>query len=405
MRCLKRQEGVALIMLLGLMAALSVGAAGAALLLTNSIHFTQGSTQSQKAFNVAEGAFNVGMATLQASWPTTSNSTVLFPTSTFRGQYSTTTYPNPSSGNFITVNFFDDSSNNGVNGTVSPSTSPGWDKGSPSQLTTPDNEMYIRATARVGSAAATVQGLVQRTFWNPALPMGIAAYSGGTISSNSQGGGTMPKVRNDVAPPTINNGLATVYAADGYSPSAIMQSGTLQVNTGSSVPPIDSIVTPQIIAGIKAVAQANGRYFSGTNAISNALNSTASPMGGPGLQGLTVIDPPSGDTTDSLQLPSNTESTPALLLVLGDSTTSVGFNNAGNSNMYGFFYTRYGNFDFARGTVSAYGTVICAGDIGFKGTPQTIYDNNVLTNLSSQWTLNVKLVPNTWRELQPGATN
>lgn len=394
------QEGSALIMLLGIMTALSIGAAGVAMLLNNSMGFTQSDSQKQKAFNVAEGALNVGMATLQYAWPKTSTASVSFPSNVFRGQYSTSTYPNPASGSFITVSFFDNSPMSGQT-TNSPTTSPGWDANG-------DDEIYIRATARVGNGLATVQGLVQRTFWNASLPEGIAVYSGGTISSNSQGGGTMPKVEVDpAAPPTVNGGLATVYAASGYSPAAVMQSGTLQVNTGTSVPSIDSIISPSVIAGITTVAQSAGRYFSGTNAVANAENSPQSAMGGPGLLGLTIIVPPSGDTGDVVPLPGQgtSETTPALLFVLGDSTTSVAFDQGGNTDSYGFFYTRWGGFDFAHGTPSVYGTCVCAGSVGFKGTPQTIYDNNVWTNLSNEWTLNVKLVPNTWRELSPGATS
>jgi hypothetical protein len=173
------------------------------------------------------------------------------------------------------------------------------------------------------------------------------------LELDSQGGGTMPKVAVDpAAPPTVNGGLATVYAAGGYSPSAVMQSGTLQVNTGGSVPPIDSIISPSVIAGITSVAQSAGRYFSGTNAVANAMNSPQSAMGGPGLLGLTVIVPPSGDTSDVVTLPGRgtSEANPALLLVLGDSTTSVGFNQGGNTHSYGYFYTRWGGFDFAHGT-------------------------------------------------------
>ena len=126
-------------------------------------------------------------------------------------------------------------------------------------------------------------------------------------------------------------------------------------------------------------------------------------MGGPGLQGFTVIDPSPG-TVDWLLLPENTLETPAVLFVLGDSTTNVGFKSHGNNASYGYFYSRYGGFDFSVGTNSIYGTVIGAGNVGFFGTPQTYYDDRVWVNITQEWTRNVKLVPNTWRELSPGAT-
>lgn len=401
MKRLSRQDGMGLIPLLGLMAALAVGASGLVMLLSNSMAATSADSGRTKAFNVAEGALNVGMATLQGSWPTASSLPV-FPTSAFRGQYPTSSFPNPASPNsFITVQFFDNTNTaTGTSGVISPATSPGYDKGGPDGAAIPDNKMYIRATTRVGGkGVATVQGLVQQTFWNPSLPRGVAAYAQSTISSNSQGGGTMPKVDVEVAPP---DGQVSAYAGLGYSPSAIMASGIVTVaNTSSNWKTPDQIMSATILAGIKQMAITSGRYFSGANAAANALASPQTSAGGPGLQGVTYIEPATG-TSGSVELPGNTLEHPALLFLMGGN--NWGFNNAGNTDIYGVFYTQ-GNFDFARGTVTCHGSIFCLGDIGFKGTPQTLYNDNVWINLTREWTLNVKLVPNTWRELSPGADN
>ena len=398
----KRQSGFGVIAFLGLMAALAVGSAGLVVLIDNSATGTYTDTSRAKSFNVAEGALNVAMATLQANWPTTLAMAPAFPTSSFRAQYSASKFPNPTSGSFISVQFFDDSDTNG-DGVITPGDAP-YDAGAAAGPATPDNEMYVRATARVGNAAATVQGLVQRTLWNPTLPRGLAAYSGGQIYSNSQGGGTMPKVGVEVPPPpTVANPTGTVaaYAVSGYSPSAIMQAGTITPITGSGVPPVDQVISPTTIAGIKNMAIQGGRYFSGSTAVADALNSPQSAMGGPGLQGLTYIEPTTG-TSGSIALPANTIDNPGVLFLMGGNGWN--FNNSGNADSYGFFYTQ-GNFDFARGTVTVHGSIICTGDVGFKGTPQTLYNDNVWIKLTQQWTLNVRLVPNSWRELTPGATN
>lgn len=409
MKRLTRQDGLGLIPLLGLMAALAIAAAGLVMLLSNSMAATYSDQTRTKAFNVAEGALNVGMATLKSNWKTPSP----FPTATFRDEYPTATFPNPASGpnDFISVQFFDNTSTSG--GTISPTTSPPNDVGGPGKPTTPDNMMYIRATARVGNGVATVQGLVQRTFWNPSLPRGLAMYSGATISSN---GMNWPKV-DVLTPPPITpenpNGLASVYAGGldvngNKDPNLIVDSNKETVTIPPEfVPPIDSIISPTIIAGLKATANQAGRYFTdlnGQKAVYRAEHSLQSSMGGPGLQGLTVIDPSPG-TTGNISLPGNTRETPAVLFVLGDSTTSVGFELGGGSDSYGYFYSRWGGFDFAHGNPNVYGTVVGAGNVGFFGTPRTYYDDNVWINITGQWTLNVRLVPNTWRELSPGATN
>jgi hypothetical protein len=400
MRVLHRQEGLGLISLLGLVAALALASSALVVLISNSAAGTYHDTSRAKAFNAAEGALNTGMATLQAGWPTTQAASPTFPASTFRSQYPASEFPNPASGDFTTVSFFDNTNAaTGTTGTLSPATSPTYDKGGPAGASTPDNLMFVRATARVGNGVATVQGLVQRTLWNPQLPRGVAAYAQGTITSNSQGGGTMPKVAVEVAPPT---GQVAAYAGTGYSPAAIMESGIVTVaNTSPYWQTPDQIMPPAIIAGIKQMAIASGRYFSGASAVTDALNSAKTTMGGPGLNGLTYIEPATG-TSGSVALPENSLANPALLFLMGGN--NWGFNNAGNMDAYGIFYTQ-GNYDFARGTVTCHGSIFCMGDVGFKGTPQTLYNDNVWINLTQEWTLNVRLVPNTWRELSPGATN
>ena len=126
-------------------------------------------------------------------------------------------------------------------------------------------------------------------------------------------------------------------------------------------------------------------------------------MGGPGIQGLTFIEPTAG-SSGTLDLPANTVDTPALLFLMGGNNWNFGGGSQGNTQAYGFFYTQ-GNLVSDNGTPDVHGTMICAGDIGFTGTPAIEYDDRVWVNLQRRWTLNVKLVPNTWRELSPGAAN
>lgn len=408
MRQFNPQDGFGLIALIGLIAALAISAAGLTILMQNTMGFTYAEQTRTKAFNVSEGALNVAMSTLQAQWPKIATTPAVFPTPIFRGEYADSSYPDPASGDFITVSIFDNTSETGA---ISPSTSPVYDSGSPGAPTTPDNKMYIRATARVSNGVATIQGLVERTFWNPSLPRGVAAYSGGAIVGNAQGGGTMPKILVGLYGPPVTPGnplgQATAYAAGGYEPLGIMQSGTIAVKTGAAVPELDKVVFPDIINGIKLTAmQGQGdRYFSGATAVADALASPRTEMGGPGLQGLTYIEPAAG-TSGTCELPQNTVDTPALLFLTGGNNWNFtgGGHGAGTADAYGFFYTQ-GNCDFQHGTPTIHGSMIAAGDIGFIGTPQIEYDDRVWINMTQQWTLNVRLVPNTWRELSPGSTN
>jgi hypothetical protein len=404
MRFFRRQEGSTMLLFIGIAATLAIAAVALTGLIGNVQANSHRDQSRTKAFNVAEGALNVAMQKLKANWPSSVATGATWTTtdaSSFRAEYLAVDYPDPPAGAaFATVSIFDNSDTNG-DGAISP-TDANYDKGGgPGGVA--DNRMYIRVTAKVLTGTATIQGLVERTLWTPAFPRGIAVYSGGSISSNSQGGGTMPKVTVDpLGLPPTSDGKATAYAVSGYDPPAIMDSNLIVPKAPpDSVPPLNQVISPALIADLKSTAIMGGRYFSGANAVTNAQNSLQNAMGGPGLQGLTVIEPATG-TSGDMALPSNTVSTPACLVVLGGN--GWGFNNAGGGNTYGFYFTQ-GNFDFARGNFSVHGMIVCAGDVGFKGTPQLIYDDRVIVKLMSEWTLNVKLVPNTWRELSPGATN
>ena len=79
MKRLSRQDGMGLIPLLGLIAGLAVGASGLVMLLSNSMAATSSDSSRTKAFNVAEGALNVGMATLQSRSPKSAATPPAFP--------------------------------------------------------------------------------------------------------------------------------------------------------------------------------------------------------------------------------------------------------------------------------------------------------------------------------------
>jgi hypothetical protein len=404
MRRLRSERGATLLIIIGITATLAISAAALVPLLGNVQANTQQTRSGTKSFNVAEGALNVAMQKLKTAWPVDAASGAAWTSAdyqAFRDEYSTSEYPNPATGSFVTVSIFDDADSNG-DGAITPA-DVNYDRSGldgTASNPVPDNEVYIRVTAHVGTGTATIQGLAVRTMWSPAFPRGVAVYSGGAITSNSQGGGTMPKVTVEVPPPTEDQ-TATAYASTGYSPPAIMDSGSIDVKTGADVPALSDIISASLLADLKNTAIQGHRYFSGATAATDAENSPKSEMGGPGLQGLTYIEPAAG-TSGVITLPANTEQTPACLVVMGGNDWN--FNNAGSGDTYGFYYTQ-GNFDFSRGNYSIHGMIVCAGDVGFKGTPQLLYNDNVIVNLMSEWTLNVKLAPNSWRELSPGAEN
>jgi hypothetical protein len=384
---LRKQEGAGIIMVLGIVAVLAVASVALVTIIGNTQHFSYADQTKTQAFNVAEGALDVGMATLKKAWPAPVTApqpqpTPSFDATAFRNEYSTGNFPNPGSGQFIDVVFFDNSDTNGDG--LMTTADAHFDANN-------DSLMYMQATAKTSNGSSRIQVEVQRTFWNPSFPRGIAVYAGADLTSN--GGGNNPKISVEVPPPS--GPTASVMVRGTISDPSVTDQQKIVTQTGAAVPPVDQVIAPSIIANIKATAQMAGRYFSGANAANDALNSPASGMGGPGLQGLTVIEPNGGSGT--VNLPANTADAPAVTLLLGGDNWN--YQMRGNIDYYGFAYTT-GNLDFSAGTPCIHGMVVCTGSVGLRGTADVLYNDNVLARLSMQWTLNVRLVPNTWRELK-----
>jgi hypothetical protein len=379
-----RQAGIAMIMFIGITATLAIAAGGLVILLGNTQGFTYAEQTRAKASSVAEGGLNVGMQKLKTGWPSLSTANPTFDNTAFRSEYSTADFPNPKSGQFINVIFFDNSDTNG-DGFITTADAH-YDANN-------DQMMYIQATAKTSNGTAKIQAEVVRTYWNPSLPRGIAVYAGADLTNN--GGGNNPKISVEVAPPS--GPTASVMIAGTISDPSVTDQQKIVSISGAAVPPVDQVIAPSVIANIKATAAMAGRYFSGANAANDALNSPASGMGGPGLQGITVIEPAAG-TSGTISLPATTAESPAVTLLLGGDLWN--FQMRGNTDYYGFAYTT-GNLDFSAGTPAIHGMIVALGSVGLRGTADVLYNDAVLARLMGMWTLNVRMVPNTWRELSP----
>jgi len=76
------------------------------------------------------------------------------------------------------------------------------------------------------------------------------------------------------------------------------------------------------------------------------------------------------------------------------------FNQAGQKKtIYGIVYVVNGFV--LGGNAEVHGMVVAEGWGNLHGTRAVDYNQNVIDNLQRPLTLSVKLVPNTWRELQP----
>ena len=377
MRRKRRQEGYALILMLGIIAAVGIMSAGMVTLLGNVQSNGSADRMRVKAFNVAEAALDNSLYALQINWPSTSTSSLSIDTSTFRSLYSTSEFPDPSSGPFVSVEAYDNLSP--IDKTVQ------WDSNG-------DNTMYVEVQANVGSAQARIQAEAEMQYFNAGVPHGVALYAGQNLYSN--GGGNNPKITDEVSPPV---GTPCTIDVGGTidDPSVADTAHGIQENVGANSPSISQVFPQSLVDQIKQLAVSVGRYFSGPNAVQDALNSPANPYYSPqgGESGLCVIENP-GSTVSIGQYP-NSVTQPGLFLVLG-----ADIDMSGTNDFYGVLYTDQ-NCEKAHGTPTVHGMLVCGVNGDYRGTANLMYNDNVITNISKTFPLSVQMVPNTWREIPP----
>jgi len=394
MRALKSERGSTLILLIGIIATLAIMSTSLVMLTNNVAHNTSQERTRAKAFDVAEAALDRGMYTLATNWLDTSaeydtwvaGQRSAFYTG-FRSDFPSGQFPNPKTGQFVSVDFVDDQSP--IDYAVH------YDKGQPGFPNTPNNKMYVIAQGATGEHASRVMAMVERTTFDMQLPRGVALFAQGNLLSN--GGGNNPKITMEIPPntgdPAIDGGTIKV---GGFIDDLSVTAPGMNDIQGAAAGSINDVFPASLVAGLKATAQANGRYFtSEAAAAASPVHPEWSPGGG--LSGLCVIEVPAG-TTVSLSGTYNSEALPGILLVIGSGTSNVDFGGGGD--FYGVVYAA-GNVDKGHGNFCVHGMVVTAGTEDMRGTTDIKYNDNCIARLMTRFSMNVKLVSNTWRELQP----
>jgi hypothetical protein len=379
------QDGSGLILLLGIVATLAVLAVSLVMVVGNMQSSSQRDRMRAKAFNVTEAALDSGMAALSTQWPAALGAGPDLGTtaqSAFRSEFSTSEYPAPSTGmQFVTWQYYDNLD------PIDPNVT--WDKGSPTDPNAPDNRVWLVAQSSTGNRAARIQTLVERRYFDSGIPRGVALFAGGNLLSN--GGGNNPKIMIEVPPPV---GTQTTVRVGGYIDDPTVSASNIVDLTGSAAGTVEQVFPAALREGLKQVAQTHGRYFTSVAAAeSSPVDANWSPGGG--LTGLCVIEP-SAATTLSVKGEYNTEAQPGILLLLGGSNLDFG----GGGNYYGVMYTD-GTVEKGHGDFHVHGMLVGASTVDMRGTVNVYYNDNVISRLSTRWSLNVRVVPNTWRELKP----
>jgi len=421
---LRDQNGIALIMVIGVIATLLVMGATLVMLTANVQSNTAQERTRSKSFDVAEGAMDFYMSQLAGAWPKGTTPAPTFnlsgpPSPGFRSlaQFANTAeYPNPQSGlvPFASAVCYDNSVPGvPVNGVPTWTTIVGYDAAnSPHSDANKDGKVWIVAKGATGAKRSAIQSEVSQIPVNTQFPSGIAVYDGGNMTSNGQGNGAKIRVEDS------GGGSVTGYVA-----GTIEDIGAFDFNSitpvigslGGTVPPLTDLIPQSMVDQIIALSQslpgasnAGTSYYDCTSANPNGPDTVPAPAD---MGGVVVIRVP--DATNVVLGRGNTTinslASPGILMVLGPADTSGNNQNlgthitldaSGTYDFYGVLYTD-GRFYSASGTPSIHGMLVCKSNLDMKGTPNILYNAGVIANLANRWTLTVSLVPNTWREIQP----
>ena len=395
------QSGATLLIIIGITAALAVMTASLVFVVGNMQANTADSRTREKAASVGEAAMDAQMYALALNWPKSAspNPVPSLDTARLRDQFPTDEFPN-TTGDFVNAVYYDDSDTNG-DGHVD-SNDAHWDANG-------NYLMYVESQGKVGDRATRFQALVERTFIDTTFPHGIAVYDGGSLSSNGQG----------------NNPKITIYNSGGYDVSGyvngtigtegndrereVFQStiSVIDPTTVSVVPPLSDLLPDSTIQQVIAMAKGLGRYYD----VAGGDDMPADKSG------VCVIRVPDGypvnlsggiNMDDGPHAVPSESDEPGILLILGPEPEPPGTNTGplitinmqGNDRFYGVFYTD-GQLDFAHGTPAFFGMTVFRSYVDMRGTCDIRYDDSAITKLTDRWTLSVKLVPNTWREIRP----
>lgn len=398
------QRGSVLVMMIGIAAALAILAGSLVILTVNVQGNSSRDRQQKKSFAVAEAALDAALFKLGSSWPDATHPATwgTADRDAFRAQFDTSLFPDPRTGSFSNVVFYDNSDTNG-DGVIGPydvrPTAPPHSQGDANYDAGPgtrgDGLMFVEVQSGVGKRATRLQAQVERVSWSGVVPHGIAVAADGEIVANNH----KKPVGVEVYAPDQN--YAVIKSSVAIDPDVYQAGIVPQV---VSLPVVDSVIVPTVILDLIGIAKASGSYYSGTQRPSSQAD----------WEGIVVIQ-----TSGTVDLPNSmvmngdgvgSNKPPGILIAVGPSfpagPASGGFDTNGHAEYWGLVYTdgdwRNTGTSEVHGMLLAKGTVTSVA-VEMKGDRDVLYNDNVITNLNSLVVLNARIVPNTWREITPVA--
>ncbi len=379
MNGLREERGATLVLVIGVVAALAILAAAMVALSANVQHNTASARTQGKAFNVAEAGLDAGQAALWASWPSTAaaGAALTVDPSTFKTQFSAAEFPNPKTGAFIDVRFYDDdgdATNPGMN------TAYNYDQNN-------NGFMWIVSRGATGTRAAKVQAMAKKVTYDMRIREGVALYTDGLLQT--KGTGNQPVVGLD-QPATA----ASVYAGGGWSGHGNAEiEGGISINPDTTTTLVD-VFPDEVLTYLIDTATAAGKYFSKQADVPTSAWRTNPRIIVIERGGVDAKDIPTTDVVGG-QAAVWTPDDPGILIVLSGDMNQTGQHKT----IYGIVYLLDGLL--LRGNAEIHGMCIAQGSADMRGTRAVNYNANVIANLNRPQVLSVKLVPNTWREIKP----
>jgi formylmethanofuran dehydrogenase subunit C len=458
-----RQEGSALLLVIGVVAALAILATTLVMVTANVQGGSAADRTETKAFNVAEAGLDTAIYTLGTAWPADVDSPSLgVDTEAFRLDFSESEYPQPGSGEFLVVDVYDN---------LSPiDASVHWDSGGPDGTASGgDGIMWIESQAGVGDKSARIRTQVQmQTIGITTLAPGVAVYSGGDGEKGGSG---------DISSPVVNGQpTGAVYISGEFDEHTSGDLTTVNIYVGAEgdeIPPLEMFMPDSVVQSLVSASKAaqptatpanthsgewrpaegtypnpivvngdlkitgSGNYVFGSVYVTGDVNISTSGdisfgalyVGGDldfsgssdlawgpvyvdgdismtGSRNLnTTLIVGNGDikVTGSGEFAGDgvgTNAKPTTIISVGEDTV---VDWAGSGNLYGLLCNMGGDITHT-GSGNVHGSEISAGsNWTVTGGGSIFYDDNVINSLQRVAATSAKIVPDTWQEIQPVA--
>jgi len=376
-----RSEGsVVIIVMMFILVILALGVA-----LFSMVKFSIGGTELErkevKAFNVAEAGIDTGMRTLKLQWPATT--TVAVDETAFRAQFSTTNFPNPTSGagDFINVAFYDDDNSTDELG---PPTA-----GSPHHDANGNGRMWVDSEANSDNDRHRIMVLTQRETWNLSLPL-VAMYAN-QAGANGQG----LRVRIDPDQSTAPTNVMAYYQS--LTGKGINDDPPRIVATPTPLT-FDELIRTQLTNALAGIAKNQSSYY----------DDDATTPEPPIADGVTLLKSVNGPgkiiymkSSTPIVIAANTQlgsrENPIVLILDYPGINDLDFR--GTADFFGIIVTT-GSL-LVRGTSSFWGQVLAKEAIDSNGggsSPEVNYNLDIINKINQTYTISVAIVPNTWEE-------